>query len=200
MLEREKKKSKLIWHDKLGCGGLAAKHTPHFSLILLCNRTTGRPGTFAYSSLAPTSKRPFPSWGMLANPNILVSLKTGDLSWKQPPPLHYFRQVSMGGMTAICTPSSALAASKTPDWSQITWNKGPDTLLLDRPVTMSFLKLQLWEETKTASELQSHSSTLSKDQLLQEEENFPNPVKEKRVILQENRRKIAALKEKHSKK
>lgn len=65
---------------------------------------------------------------------------------------------------------------------------------------MSFLKLQLWEETKTASELRSHSSTLSKDQLLQEEENFPNPVKEKRVILQENRRKIAALKEKYSKK
>lgn len=113
-------------------------------------------------------ERPFPSWGMLANPNILVRLKVGDFSWKQLPPLHYFRQVSMAGMIAICTKRCISGFENI--WLIPDYLKQRPGRIASRRThnSVSFLKLQLWEETKTASEPQSHSRTLSTDQLLQE--------------------------------
>lgn len=72
----------------------------------------------------------------------------------------------------------------------MTRNKGLDTLLLEGPInSVSVLKLQLWEETETASELQSHGGTRSMDQLLQEYENSAYPLqkdKSESVIPREN--------------
>lgn len=135
MLEREKKKSKLIWHDKLGCFGPAAKHTPHFSLMPLCNRTTGGLGTFAYSSLAPTSERGHSLHGECWQILTFLSVLKLETFLEN----NYLPFIILGRWAREewlqFAPSGALAALETSDWSQITWNKGLDTVLLDGPIT-----------------------------------------------------------------
>lgn len=175
----EEKENKLIWHDKLDCPGLAAKHTPHFSLMLFCNRTTGGLGTFPHSSLAPTSKRGHSLRGECWQiPTFLSVLKLETFLEN-----HYLPFIVLGRWAweewLQFAPGSALAALKTSDWSQIPRNKG-DTASRWAPDGLSALKLQLWEETKTARELRNQSSALGTDQVLQEYENFANLVKKEK--------------------
>lgn len=199
MLEREKKKSKLIRHDKLGCLGLAAKHMPHFSLILHCNRTTGGLGTFAYSSLAPTSERGHSlhgeCWQILTflsvlkletflENNYLPFIILGRWAWEE------WLQFA---------PSGALAALKTPDWSQITWNKGPNTLL-DGPITVwvfwnySFgKKLKLQVNLRATAVHSAQTNSYKNKRILQIRlKKTPHTTP---VIPRENRRKQQWLKE-----
>lgn len=175
----EEKENKLIWHDKLGCPGLGAKHTPHSSLIRFCNRTTGGLGTFPYSSLAPTSKRGHSLRGKRWQiPTFLSVLKLETfLENNHLPPFIILDRWAWEEWLQFA-PGSALAALKTSDWSQITRNKGY-TASRWAPDRVSALKSQLWEETKTARELRNQSSTLGTDQVFQEYENFANLVKKK---------------------
>lgn len=119
-----KERRKLLWHDKLGCSGLAAKRTPHFSLILLCNQTTGELAKFPCSSLALTSKWGHSlhgeCWQVLTFLSVLkleTFLKNNHLPF-----------ITLGRWAGEERLQFALrgawVALKTSDWSQIMWNKG----------------------------------------------------------------------------
>lgn len=84
--------------------------------------------------------------------------------------------MSLGGVTAICTQQCSGGSENTRLIPDDMKQRPGDTASRRTHNSVSVLKLQLWEETETASERQSHGSTRSMDQLLQEYENSANPL------------------------
>lgn len=201
---KEKREGKLIWHDKLGCLGLAAKHTPHFSFLRLCNWTAGGPDKFPYGSLAPTSKCGHSlhgeCWQILT---FLSVLKLETFLENNYLPFIILGRWAWEEWLPICTEQCIRCSENIwliPDY--VKQRPGPTAPRWTQN-GVSFLQSQLWEEIKlqvNSRDTGVHSAWTNSernDGILQTQLKTKQKTP---VIPRVKRRKIAATKGKHSKK